>query len=152
MKVAQQGEPGRDDGRRRVVTSDEASSTGRPQWAAAATKTPKGETDSSRLLSPDEVRARWALLTECADGVVMRIVSREQGRLVVAMQARETTGKGVAISQRELEVLRLTAKGRGIKEVASVLGVASSTVGSHLAAAMKKIGARNLAEVVVLFG
>jgi DNA-binding CsgD family transcriptional regulator len=69
-----------------------------------------------------------------------------------AIHSQETTGKGAAISQKEMEVLRLTAQGRGIKDVASALGGASSTVGSHLSTAMKKNGARHLAEVVVLFG
>lgn len=67
------------------------------------------------------------------------------------MYSWERTGKGVSISRRELEVLRLTAQGRGIKEVASALGDASSTVRSHLSTAMKKNGALHIAEAVVLF-
>ena len=107
--------------------------------------------EPSSPLTTDEARARWTELLGRPDGVAVTIVSRESGRLVVAVHSREDM-PAAALSRRELEVLRLTAQGRGVKEVANALGIASSTAGSHLASAMKKIGARRLAEVIVLFG
>lgn len=51
------------------------------------------------------------------------------------------------LTGREREVLRRTAEGYSVKEIADQLGVASSTVKSHRKALMEKCEARNIADL-----
>jgi DNA-binding NarL/FixJ family response regulator len=53
------------------------------------------------------------------------------------------------LTDREREVLQLLAEGRSNKEVAAVLGVGLSTVETHRANLMQKLGLRNTAEIVL---
>jgi len=46
-------------------------------------------------------------------------------------------------------VLQLLAEGRSNKEVAAVLGVGLSTIETHRANLMQKLGLRNTAEIVL---
>ena len=54
-----------------------------------------------------------------------------------------------AISEREEEVLLLVAAGRTNSEIADELFIGLSTVKTHLAALMRKIGARNRVEIAM---
>jgi DNA-binding NarL/FixJ family response regulator len=53
------------------------------------------------------------------------------------------------LTDREKEVLQLLAEGRTNKEVAGVLGVGLSTVETHRANMMQKLGLHNTAEIVL---
>lgn len=53
------------------------------------------------------------------------------------------------LTDREREVLQLLAEGRSNKEVAVVLGVGLSTIETHRANLMQKLGLRNTAEIVL---
>jgi two-component system, NarL family, response regulator NreC len=53
------------------------------------------------------------------------------------------------LTDREKEVLQLLAEGRTNKEVATVLGVGVSTVETHRANLMQKLGLHNTAEIVL---
>jgi two-component system response regulator NreC len=53
------------------------------------------------------------------------------------------------LTDREREILQLLAEGRSNKEVAGVLGVGLSTVETHRANLMQKLGLRNTAEIVL---
>lgn len=53
------------------------------------------------------------------------------------------------LTDREREVLQLLAEGRSNKEVATLLGVGLSTVETHRANLMQKLGLRNTAEIVL---
>jgi DNA-binding NarL/FixJ family response regulator len=55
---------------------------------------------------------------------------------------------GGALTSREREVLRLLAEGRSNKEAASALGISVSTVETHRANLMRKLGAHSVAELV----
>ena len=54
------------------------------------------------------------------------------------------------LSERETEVLQLTALGMGNREIAEDLVITQSTVKNHLTSIMGKLGARNRTEAVML--
>lgn len=53
------------------------------------------------------------------------------------------------LSERETEVVRLLAQGLAAKQAASRLGIACKTVNNHRQNAMRKLGLRSRAEVVL---
>lgn len=52
------------------------------------------------------------------------------------------------LSQREIELIKLLAKGLISKEIAVVMGISKNTVENHKQNIFDKTGARNLAELV----
>ena len=58
--------------------------------------------------------------------------------------------KFITLSPREREVMHLVAAGKMNKQVASDLGVSEITVKVHRGAAMRKMGARTLADLVLM--
>lgn len=66
-----------------------------------------------------------------------------------AVNADDTTS-GAQITPREREVLALVAKGKSNKEIADLLFVSPRTVETHRARLLKKLEARNTAELVQL--
>ena len=54
-----------------------------------------------------------------------------------------------ALSEREREVLQLVAEGRSSKEIAELLSVSPTTVETHRAHVMQKLGLHNTAELVL---
>jgi DNA-binding NarL/FixJ family response regulator len=63
-------------------------------------------------------------------------------------QVRHPASLDVRITARELEVLRLVARGRQNKEIARDLAVTERTVKFHLSAVMRKLGVSNRVEAV----
>jgi DNA-binding CsgD family transcriptional regulator len=57
---------------------------------------------------------------------------------------------GAALTARELEVLRLVARGLSNKEIAADLSITTHTVKYHLAAVLEKFGVRSRTEAVSL--
>ncbi len=75
-------------------------------------------------------------------------------RLLLEDYVRQLKQRGLEdsfhlLTDREREVLQLLAEGRSNKEVAVVLGVGVSTVETHRANLMQKLGLRNTAEIVL---
>lgn len=56
----------------------------------------------------------------------------------------------VGLSNREVEVLRLVAKGKANKEIAAQLSLSSDTVKTHITHLMRKLGAADRAHAVTL--
>lgn len=56
----------------------------------------------------------------------------------------------VGLSNREVDVLRLVAKGKANKEIAAELALSSDTVKTHLTHLMRKLGAADRAHAVTL--
>ena len=63
-------------------------------------------------------------------------------------RCEEPAGRGVALTDRQREVLQLLAEGKLMKEVASVLNMKGSTVRFHKYKIMEKLNLHNDAELV----
>lgn len=69
---------------------------------------------------------------------------------VVTLGATAATSPTGALTPRELDVLRLVARGLGNKEIAAELAITTHTVKYHLAAVLEKLGVRSRTEAVSL--
>ena len=105
-------------------------------------------------LSNAVTRRRVAALLR-ADGEVALVGTAEDADLVVSERVVVTAAPGAvaqggALTARELEVLRLVARGLSNKEIAADLGITTHTVKYHLAAVLEKLGVRSRTEAVSL--
>ena len=106
-------------------------------------------------LSNAVTRRRMAALLR-ADGEVALVGSAEDADLVVSERVVSTAAPGAALqagaalTARELEVLRLVARGLSNKEIAADLRITTHTVKYHLAAVLEKLGVRSRTEAVSL--
>ena len=100
-------------------------------------------------------RRRVAALLR-ADGEVALVGSGEDADLVVSERVVSTAAPaaalqtGAALTARELDVLRLVARGLSNKEIAADLGITTHTVKYHLAAVLEKLDVRSRTEAVSL--
>ncbi len=91
-----------------------------------------------------------------ADGEVALVGTAEDADLVVSERVVRAAAPsavaeaGGALTARELEVLRLVARGLSNKEIAADLRITTHTVKYHLAAVLEKLGVRSRTEAVSL--
>ena len=106
-------------------------------------------------LSNVVTRRRVAALLR-ADGEVALVGNGEDADLVVSERVVSTAAPAAALqadaalTARELDVLRLVARGLSNKEIAADLGITTHTVKYHLAAVLEKLGVRSRTEAVSL--
>ena len=106
-------------------------------------------------LSNAVTRRRVAALLR-ADGEVALVGATEDADMVVSERVVSTAAPGAVaqgdapLTARELEVLRLVARGLGNKEIAADLRITTHTVKYHLAAVLEKLGVRSRTEAVSL--
>ena len=106
-------------------------------------------------LSNAVTRRRVAALLR-ADGEVALVGTAEDADLVVSERFVATAAlgaalqAGAALTARELEVLRLVARGLSNKEIAADLRITTHTVKYHLAAVLEKLDVRSRTEAVSL--
>ncbi len=79
------------------------------------------------------------------------ISRRTAARLLEGLSAprREPTKKGRQLTEREIELLQLVAKGLPNKAIAQALSVSENTVKYHLKKVFQKLGAQNRTEAVM---
>jgi len=100
-------------------------------------------------------RRRLAALLK-ADGEIALVGAAEDADLVLSERVVSTGAaaavpqQGAALSARELDVLRLVARGLGNKEIAAELGISTHTVKYHLASVLTKLNVRTRTEAVSL--
>ncbi|HLY27239.1 MAG TPA: response regulator transcription factor [Aggregatilineales bacterium] len=71
-------------------------------------------------------------------------------KLLRHMAAQEDQPAGEALTEREMDVLRLLAQGKVNKEIAATLMIAERTVKFHVSSIMEKLGAGNRTEAVAI--
>lgn len=79
---------------------------------------------------------------------VARAIERDRKRREIASDASLLHDRFLSLSPREQEVMMLVTTGKMNKQVAGDLGISEITVKIHRAAAMRKMGARTLADLV----
>lgn len=120
--------------------------------------------DDAHLVQALRAGARGYLLKESAGSELVQAVacvavgksyfSPAVASLMLDGYVRQLTDKGVvgrydALSAREREILQLIAEGRTSKDVATLLGVSPTTVDTHRAHLMRKLGVHTVAELVL---
>jgi FixJ family two-component response regulator len=75
-------------------------------------------------------------------------VNRDRARRAATAEGVSLREKFAALSPRESQVMQLAAAGKMNKQIAGDLGISLVTVKIHRGAAMRKMGARTLADLV----
>jgi FixJ family two-component response regulator len=75
-------------------------------------------------------------------------VNRDRARCAATAEGVSLREKFAALSPRESQVMQLAAAGKMNKQIAGDLGISLVTVKIHRGAAMRKMGARTLADLV----
>jgi DNA-binding NarL/FixJ family response regulator len=105
-----------------------------------------------RIVDADAALSMWRVLTESRWTIADRF--EENGRRYVVAYANEpepTAATTFALTRREAHVAALAVFGHSNKEIAYELGLAPSTVASHLASAMKRLRVRNRVQLAHRF-
>ena len=89
------------------------------------------------------------------DDVVQALASVAQGRSALTAEQRakaeaSSEGQGEPLTQREVEIIRLLARGRDTLAIADDLSISANTVRTHLQNAFAKLGAHSKLEAVTI--
>ena len=102
-----------------------------------------------RRLDPDEAISRWRALAAGRWTLVDSLES-DGRRFVIAWKNQPGAPPGGALTAREKQVATLAAQGMSIKDMAYSLGLSSSTIGTHVASAMRKLKAPSRSALVAM--
>ncbi|MEJ3653139.1 response regulator transcription factor [Actinomycetes bacterium KLBMP 9759] len=94
--------------------------------------------DAGPALLVEAVRA-----ASVGDALVSPSVTTRLLRHVTAGRTQDASGSTTALSEREIEVVRATARGCTNREIAAELFISLSTVKSHVSTIQSKLGVRN---------
>jgi DNA-binding CsgD family transcriptional regulator len=104
-----------------------------------------------RSKSPDQALALWGALVSGRWSLIDRFDS-DGRRFLVARRNEALSAPRAPLSERECQVAALVSLGHSNKLISYELGLAASTVATHLASAMTKLGVPSRVELVQLFG
>jgi DNA-binding CsgD family transcriptional regulator len=107
-------------------------------------RTRAGRADAAKSLERWQalVAGRWSLIDS---------FETDGRRFLVARRNDPMCGEPRALSQRERQIAAYAARGYSNKHIAYVLGIAATTVSTHLRAAMRRLGVRSRSELAALF-
>ena len=110
-----------------------------------------GDQDIYRAL---EAGVRGYLLKEMVHTEIVRAIRVvHSGKRFIPAEVSQQLAEffpDVALTPREVEVLRLVARGLGNKEVGDVLGTASGTIKAHVQSILSKLGAKDRTHAVTI--
>lgn len=133
------------------VETTRAILTGNPQARVIFISLNETAEDVRRAM---EAGARGYVPKSCEQDVIVaairRVAAGEEFLPPVIERRLMERNAMVGLSNRELEVLRLIAKGHANKEIASDLALSADTVKTHITNLMRKLGAADRAHAVTL--
>ena len=132
-----------------VLVPDEPGSLDAP-WGQLERR---GEWEGERTIvtaQGQQVMVQYAMRSVRLNGqdVVLSVILRSSNDPMRASQAG--SWQAAMLSPREIEIVSHVAMGQRAREIADDLGIAESTVKTHLRNAMRKVGARSQAQLVAL--
>jgi DNA-binding CsgD family transcriptional regulator len=137
-------------GRVRHATGEAASREGRTNLAEAVRRVERAR-GRLRRSDPDEALAIWSALFDGRWSIVE--CTESDGRRSLLARRNQPGGHDLkALAPAERHVLAYAAMGHSNKYIGYALGVATSTVSSRLASAIRKLGVRSRRDVIELFG
>jgi FixJ family two-component response regulator len=83
--------------------------------------------------------------------MILAAIDADRQKRLAALRRIELKSRFAALSARERQVMALVAAGKLNKQIAGELGVRENTIKVHRGAAMRKMGARSLADLVRMF-
>ncbi|HSF83402.1 MAG TPA: response regulator transcription factor [Anaerolineales bacterium] len=98
-----------------------------------------------KTATPDEI-AQAVREVHAGKSVLNEVISQ---KLIAQITSQEAQTQVESLTDRELEVLRLTAKGYTNKAIGAYLGISDRTVQGHLAHVFDKLRARSRTEAVM---
>ncbi len=69
-------------------------------------------------------------------------------KMIFGVQGAETAASHTSLSDRELQVLRMLAKGKSINEIADQFAISNKTISTHKARLMEKTGFESMADLI----
>lgn len=122
-----------------------------PRAKVVALTTYEGDADIHRALTAGA--SAYLLKDVLVEGLVGAIRSVATGQRVIPAAVANTLAESatsIALSAREVEVLRLVAKGLRNRDIARVIGRTTGTVKSHLKNILEKLGVEDRTEAVTI--
>jgi len=122
-----------------------------PSARIVALTTYKGDVSALRALRAGAVGylLKSQVLTELVEAI--RVVHGGGRRIPPEVSAELTSHLGEdALSEREIQVLRLVAQGNSNKRVAAELGITEDTIKAHMSSIISKLGANDRTHAVTI--
>jgi len=111
--------------------------------------------DPALVRSAIQAGARGYLLKDVEEGILVEAIRRVASgqryfATAVSMRIAQLADEQVGLSERELEVLRLVARGESNARISVELGIGESTVKTYLARIFHKLGVSTRTQAVVV--
>ena len=101
--------------------------------------------------SPEQARSLWSAVVAGQWALIDRF-DADGKRYLVARRSSSAAAARSPLSAREYQIASMVGAGQSNKVISYELGLAASTVATHLSSAMHKLGVTSRVELVQLFG